>query len=479
MPPAEPGDAVRDDQHGGFRLSKEDRLRLPAALAEMFPSQESATDFLTREMRIPAARIPLVRTNESLEDYWRRVLGQLDTENVIGAPYPPLYLAVQERRGKSLLFDWIFRQYWMTDPEADQATAPQVNGCHLIVRTETARTREMVRKWLETEMLAPRRVWANHEMTSFEVNETGVQLVADRINRRYARLLVKVIPPRQPDELIPRIRVNDGGGQELPVPQVPIQLTVAELGPAAARFHPAEASTSTRTTAARSPGGKRRTEYARHVGGGIAQSVPVEGALLQFGISENDRVTIKSVKFQRIRVVFAGASPRWDGSRRGDVRFSQELDEIRHVARLKHIDLAGKFPHATRGHLAEILKLEPDILHVACYGSGAALYCGDDDGDPDSMSATWLADNIAECAGRRLSGIVFRACSGETIGPYFTGVARDVIAHQGLLAQNLARKFTAKFSDELATMPVLRTTARRADVNGSLLIFLPDMQGDS
>jgi len=248
---------------------------------------------------------------------------------------------------------------------------------------------------------------------------------------------------------------------------------VAELGAVAARFHPAEASASTRTVH-----GRRRAESASHFGDGIIQQVPLDGTLLQLGFGDDHKVTIKSVKYQEIRVVFVGASPRWNGDERlGEIRVNGELEAIRRMAQLPHIALADKFPHATRAHLADIMLLDPDILHIACHGKDGRLYWEDDDGDLDDVPADWLAERITERAGRRLSGIVLSACDGESTGPLFTGAAREVIAHKGQLADNLAIDFTAKFYDELARMPVLSTAARRADVHGSVLIFPPTALG--
>jgi hypothetical protein len=341
----------------------------------------------------------------------------------------------------------------------------------VIVRTGDERVRESVRIWLESELLQPRIVWSVHGLTSFEVNETDDEQMRALIDGRYRRLLVKVISPDQPDELIPSLRVFDETDQELTVPTVPIQLTVAELGAMAAWFHPAEASTSIRTV-----GGRRRAEFAIHAGDGVTQQVPLDGTLLQWGFADGHRVAIKSVKYQEIRVVFVGACPRRNTAEFSDIRVSQELDQIRRAARMRNITLAGKFSHATRARLGEIMQAEPDILHIACRGKDGRLYWEDSDGDPDDVPADWLAENIAERAGRRLSGIVLSACDGETVAPFFSVAAREVIAHKGLVPDNLAIRFTAELYDELARMPVLRTAARRADAR--VLIFPPRVQGD-
>ena len=476
MPQAQAGSGAADERLSDFQLSKQARHQLPGALAAMLQSKEATSDFLTRDMRVPAARIPLFQTGESLEGYWHRVLNQFDTENVIETPYRRLFNAVQMRTLRAHPVAGILQTDGMTDLDlqVSQVAEPRGSGCHVIVRTPDERVQQTVRIWLESELLAPRLVWAVHQMTSFEVNDADDEQVRALINGRYARLLVKVIPPGQPDELIDRLRVFDTDDRELAIPQIPVQLTVAELGAAAARFHPAEASTSTRTA------GRRRTEFATHIGDGFTQQVPLDGTLLHLGFGDDHRAIIKSVKFQEIRVAFIGASPRWNGEgRRGEIRFSQELDQIRNKARLRHIKLAGEFPHATRAHLAEILQSDPDILHIACHGRDGQLYWEDDDGDPDSVPARWLAESISERAGRRLSGVVLSACDGASVGPSFMIAAREVIAHRGPLPDNLARDFTAKFYDELARMPVLRTAARRADIHGSVLVFPPNVQGDS
>jgi hypothetical protein len=345
-----------------------------------------------------------------------------------------------------------------------------LNGCHVIVQTPDAQMREAISRWLDSEGLTPRQVWSVHQMTSFAVSEPDEERIRTLFNGLYARLLVKVIPPGQTDERIRRLTVVDGQNQELVVPQVPVQLTVADLGAIAARFHPAEASTSTR------PAGRRRSGLATHTGNGITQDVPMDATLLQSGFSDNHRVVIRSVSFHQIRVVFVGASPRFNGDNQlAEVRFSKELARLRDKARMGHIRLAGEFPHATQDYLAEIMQRQPDILHIACHGRGQELLWEDDDGDADAVPAALLAENIADRAQRQLSGIVLTACDGASAGPLFTCAARDVIAHEGALSSNKAIAFTTRFYDELALMPVLRVAARRADP--SVLIFPLDGQG--
>ena len=292
-------------------------------------------------------------------------------------------------------------------------------------------------------------------------------------NGRYGRLLIKVVPPGQPDELIDMLRICDAYGRELTVPRVPVQLTVAEASAVAARFHPATMSASIRTAF-----GRRRAETATHSGDGITQQVPLDGTLLQLGFGNDHKVIIKSLEYQKVRVVFVGASPRENSDGRlGEIRVNGELEAIRQIARLGHITLAGYYTHATRAHLPEIMEREPDILHIACHGKNGRLYWEDDDGDPDDIPADWLSERIIERAGHRLAGVVLSACDGESTGMLFTNAAREVIAHKGRIADNLAIDFTTKFYDELARMPVLSTAARRADIHGTMLIFPPDTQG--
>jgi hypothetical protein len=487
-PPGDSEASARD-----YSLTHDEIDLLMRELARAFNTEDRAL-LLLRSMRFPRELVPDWGSSGSL-NFWSLIFNDLDN-GAVATPYRRLIAAARNIYAQHPTFAALEGRHQETkaapspepaEPEhpadaaeaaadvatlrATQDTAARVSGCHAVVRTPDPRVRETVRIWLESELLEPRLVWSTHEMTSFEVNEADDEQVRVLINGRYAHLLVKVIPPGQPDALIGVLRVFDVDSHELAVPEVPIQLTVAELGAVAARFHPAEASTSIRTVT-----GRRRAESATHVGDGVTQQVPMDGTLLQWGFGDDHKVTIKSVKYHQIRVVFVGACPRWNGGGRlGEIRVSKELDQIRLKTRLRHITLAGEFPNATREHLAEIMQREPDILHIACHCHDSRLYWEDDDGDAHEVPASWLAGTIAERAGRRLSGIVLSACDGESAGPLFTGAARDVIAHKGPLPDNQAIDFTTRFYDELARMPVLPTAARRAA--NSVLIFPPNAQG--
>lgn len=476
MPPHAAGGKPRD-----LRLTKEERVQLPGAMAELLPTEHATLDFLERQMEIPAASIPGFRHGgsppgyELPEQYWRRLLQEFDAGRIIEMPFRRLFTAVTVTKTRGDRVHGIFRRFLESDPEASRTAVPQVNGCHAIVLTTDYQVRAAVRDWLEEVGLAPLEVWANHDMTSFEVISSEPREVANQIRSRYPQLLVKVIPPGEPDTTLEWLEVRDGGNLELHVPDVPIQLSFEELGGSAARFHPAGASTRTEPS-----GRANQAEFAHHIGPGIYQHVPVKDTLLESKVSDGDQVTINSVRFEEIRVVFVGASPLWNGQEHlGEARFKQELSEIKHMARLRHIRLVGEFQHATRADLADIVALKPDIMHVACHGKGGELYWEDDDGDLDALRAGWLAESILERARRTMSGILLSACEGESIGPPFTVAARDVIAHPRLLPDNLAAQFTAQFYHELSRMPVLRTAAKRAakSLSSNVLIFPPDKQG--
>ncbi len=452
-------------------------------MAELLPTEQATLDFLERQMGIPAASIPGFRHGrspqdyESSEQYWGRLLAEFDAGRVIEIPLRRLFTALTLTKTRSDQVHGIFQRFLESGSEVSPAAIPRVNGCHAIVLTTDKQVRAAVRDWLEEVALAPLEVWANHDMTSFEVISPNAGEVADQIRSRYPQLLVKVIPPGEPDTTLTWLEVHDGGNLELHVPDVPVQLTFEQFGESAARFHPAGASRR-----AKRPDGEDRREFAHHSGPGIYQQVPVDRTLLRAEVSDGDQVTINSVRFEEIRVVFVGASPRLNGQEHlGEARLKQELSEIKRMVRLRHIMLVGEFQHATRADLPDILALKPDIVHVACHGKGGELYWEDDDGDSDALRAGWLAESILERARRRLSGILLSACEGESIGRPFTVAARDVIAHPGLLPSNLAALFTAEFYHELSRMPVLRTAAKRAaeTVGCKVLIFPEDEQGAS
>lgn len=474
MPPAQGGGKPLSD----FQLSKHDRLQLPVKLARVFPSQQSAEQFLVQDMRIPAGRIPLYRTGDNSERYWRRVLDQFDAEDVVEMPYRRLALAVRERQLRAAPVDWMFRNYWMsdpTDPEEAKATGPRAAGCHPIVWTRSPAVRESVREWLESELLAPREVWHNHDMTSFEVNEADVGVVSDQIRYRYAELLVKVIPAREPDYTIDDIAVVGSGRRGLTVPKVPIQLTVAELAESAAWLHPALESTTPRM-GVEPPRGRP----PMHHGKGFHRPVSLASTLLECKFRDEDKVIVDSVRFKEIRVVFVGSSPHSnDGNGLSDVQFGKELEKLKKQMKPGRINLVGDVLHARLDHLAGIMRLNPDVIHLACHGRGGELFWEDGQGSAEAVRAAWLADQIAGRAGRHVSGLVLSSCDGETFGPTFLEAAREVIAHPRRLADSLAITFTTNFYEVLHETPVLRTAARLASPDGSVMVFPLDGQGGS
>ena len=76
------------------------------------------------------------------------------------------------------------------------------------------------------------------------------------------------------------------------------------------------------------------------------------------------------------------------------------------------------------------------------------LAFNDPRGEYDLVKASRIADTLAfyqESAGIRLRAIVLAACDGNTLAPYFTGVADTVIAHRGKLADPCGIAFAAQF----------------------------------
>ena len=102
--------------------------------------------------------------------------------------------------------------YLRGDPSAGSRP---VAGCHAVIRADTSVVWHRVREWLGSELFAPRLVWANSEMVSVELNETSPERVTAVMRSRYQNLLVKVIPPGEPDFLLSQVTVIGADGREV------------------------------------------------------------------------------------------------------------------------------------------------------------------------------------------------------------------------------------------------------------------------
>lgn len=454
----------------------------------MYPSENAATEMLAR-IGYPRERVPLFTTAQA---FWGEVLADLERPGSgMRAPFRQLRGAAQTHKAAVREFDEILPPPDAGLPRAIEVGKPQVAGCHAIVWTETDGARQAVHRWLEAANLGPRQVWANHEMTSFEVNQTDAGALAGHIRARFPQLLFKMLPPDAPDDLIGTIMVTGADGQQLPLPWVPNQLTVSELAEGAARFHPASASAS---TAAASRRNGRPT--AVHHGAGFTRRVQLDTTLVQDDFRNGDEVAISSLRFHPIRVVFVGANPKPGDAGAGpgpegyvplaEARLSEERRKIRQQADSGHITLVGEFTNVQRTDVREIVRRRPDIIHLACRGEKRALLWEDGDGNMDPVPVDWLVRSIAMRSARRLSAIVLTACAGEAVAPILSDAARTVIAHCGLLADNLAISFTKSLYEELSQIPVLETAAKLAADDGyggglssSLIIVQSSARGDS
>jgi Effector-associated domain 1 len=486
-------------------------------LAETFNSEQPARMVL-HQVPFPRAMIP-AWGDHSLH-FWTEVFVSLDNGTVT-APFRKLIAAVLSIYPQHPVCTTLERQYQEPDLPALLEEAPghpqlagpvraaglapgpafrrvtdRARGCHAIVRTEDEREQKEALGWLANWQLDPEVAWSEHEMTSFEVSDADQERVRALVYGQYGKALVKVIPPGEPDTVIDSLCVRDMNGRELIVRRVPRQITVAELAAIAARSHPAVKSTFFKP-----PSARPEAENAEHVGNGITQGVPMDGTLADWGFAPSHRVTIKSLTFQPISVVSVGACSRENGARHpNDMRVGRELDNLRNKNRqLRNVNFR-EFPHATRGDLAVILQEladPPDILHIACDSEDGFLYWEDDSGNPAELPADWLAGNITDRLGRKLSGIVLSTPDGESIARYLTAAAREVIRlpatladntagyltaavrevipYQGMPADNVETDPIARFYDELDRTSVLRTAAWRAF--GS--VFRHDPLGDS
>jgi hypothetical protein len=165
-------------------------------------------------------------------------------------------------------------------------------------------------------------------------------------------------------------------------------------------------------------------------------------------------VGIPGAGARRLKVMVLGAEP----ARRGAVRAAAELREIQSEAR-DGLDVVA-CPAATASDLERIRRELPDILHLACHGSQAALLLEDHEGESHALPASDLVETLrlaAEHHRLRLRALLLRSCDGEEVARLFTSVADVVIAHRGALDADCSTLFAAAFYRELAsrTKPLL------------------------
>ena len=462
------------DDGGDAPVSKEVQLRLPGALAKVYPTEASANEFLAR-IEFPRARIPLFRSEP--QAFWNEVLNTVPGDDLWSFVQRTFQAVGAHKEVTDELHD-LASLLDGTRPQALEGAARPVRGCHAIVWTENERIREAARQWLLQEGLAPQLIWANAEMTSFGLNEANASIVATVIRRQRPELLFKVVGPNEDDYLIDQITVIGQDKREFPMRGVPVQLTLDDLSTSAARLHPAADSTTS----------ERIRNAVRQGADGRTQRVTPRQTLLQGGFRTGDRVSIGSVRFAPIRVLLIGANPRQlspdGGAARGADRFEAEAGRIREQARRGSVSVVGEFPHAQAGDLDEIVECRPDIIHLSCPGQDRALILEDAAGGPRLVPAEWFVSRLADQGlyyGLKLSGIVLNAGAGELIAPILAAAASTVIAHRTAVPEARAILFAGRLYRELSRLPIVSAAALLAiadadshgDASGGDLVILP------
>jgi len=163
-----------------------------------------------------------------------------------------------------------------------------------------------------------------------------------------------------------------------------------------------------------------------------------------------------------LRVLVIGASP--DDPDLPHVRADREARAIERATLPGHIEVTVVLG-AEATDLEKVGSVRPDILHFVCHGEADSLVFNDILGEADPVKAARLADLLRfyrDTSGVRLRAVVLAACDGQTIAPFFTGVAGTVIAHRGKLDDPCGTAFAAQFYARLNDTPDLAAAAREA-----------------
>jgi hypothetical protein len=466
----------------GYTLPKEAGVQLQIEVARKYRTEESALRLLER-IGFPRERIPIFR---SPQVFWREVFSDLD-RGVIADPYRALHEAIAESRNRDrAILSILEKARDKGGPSESQhagTTHRRRNTCDAILWTENDIVRQRARAILYEAGLDPQQVWANTEMTSFNVSEANESQAREVIVARRPTLLYKIVPPDQADYLVDLITVAGRTG-EFPMRRVPVQLTVRDLAESAARLHPSARSTTAGTVG------------SAVVQGGGRTTPPIEpsSTLLSIPVRNRDKVMIEAVSFGKIRVLVIGANPRRPSSLHGrcDLRYDEEARQIEEIAQRGHIELVRVLSRVQKKDLPKIVDDLPDIIHVCAHGDAGNIILEDADGDPSPMGAVRFSEQLARWQQNTdflLDGIVLSSCSGETIAPVFVsnGATRTVVAHQRALEDPRAQLFTRSLYDRLYRTPILSSAAYLAaeDVydqdggpDGRVLIIPPPPKGD-
>jgi len=126
-------------------------------------------------------------------------------------------------------------------------------------------------------------------------------------------------------------------------------------------------------------------------------------------------------------------------------------------------------PFATPADIQRTLEYEPDILHLACHGTGPMLMFHDrvaERPDPRNARAVHAADLAAVLlaykheGGRQLLGIVLNACSSVEAGMELRSCAATIVAHRGDLPDEAAANVARELYGKIALSGSLASAAR-------------------
>ena len=163
-----------------------------------------------------------------------------------------------------------------------------------------------------------------------------------------------------------------------------------------------------------------------------------------------------------VRVLVIGASP--DDPDLPHVRADREAHAIEKAA-LPHRVEVKVVLGAEATDVQRVGSFRPGIVHFVCHGDTDSLVFNDSHGEADFVKADRVADLLRfyrETSGVRLRGIVLAACDGNTLAPFFTGVADTVIAHRGKLSDPCGVAFATQLYSRMNDAPDLATAAREA-----------------
>jgi hypothetical protein len=154
-----------------------------------------------------------------------------------------------------------------------------------------------------------------------------------------------------------------------------------------------------------------------------------------------------------LRVLVIGASPLDPDL--PHVRADREAHAIERVAAPDRVEVKLVLG-AEATDVQRVGTFRPDIVHFVCHGTADSLVFSDADGESDYVAAARVAQRLRfyrDDRGVRLCGIVLAACDGETLAPFFAGVADTVIAHRGKLADQCGVAFAEQFYTLLNAKP--------------------------